>query len=1043
MIVGIAGAVYPDQNITPASSNIWPVANGVDSSQISVTALNSTSGPISGLSVTYVLNRTDLGSMNPTTVITGSNGIATSSFITSTKSGSVLITANISYKYNQSNNNEPYKTVSRSVVQNIDHNTPFRLYKIAPDINGSEVNVGSTVQIIYQLQDIYGNNIDSRKQPTTTNETIKFVIGNAPGPGAVFNGSWNGQSYYSTSNVTLAVNATGYIVVNLTTAQSPGVNTVQVIPQSSIPDSSVDIRGIAVGVPCSITQSVYENHGATPITINPSDPPRLPADGVSEYTFMYNVKDKFGNGIVGTPVVVNVSYSGNISKMTDNNGNAIVYIGPTQIVGLVNISAYTTNASVNIQNQSVWFTSTTPVDMELTANPESMPSRDVKPTFTSIISAKVVDDSGNPVAGQTVNFSLPSSSITYGETYTINSSPKLESYSDITDSDGQATVLFDPGSFTTYIYDKHYDPTATGHCYVNANWTNPTTHIVENRSVVLSWENYPYLSITTSVNPTIVNVSDTVDVTITLKGDGFALQPPPVDVVLVTDLSGSMGNSNKLTTAQAALKQFVGSTNSQIYTGLASFSNSKIEPDPNTVALYNKQLYKNGSQNLSAKPFNPYGSTLDRSYTNPTNYGNTGGNANSDAHIDLNFTQVNSTLNSTIMNSTIYSASGGTDIAGGINAALQMINTKGIAGHNKVIILMSDGIANMAPISPDNLSAYMPGDYNTGGDSSSTAKQAAIAASTKAQSQGVTVYTIGFGSDADTSTLQSMASSGDYYNAPNNSVLSSVYSKIEGQIITQASVNTTMIVDMGTVVIDNITQNNNATNPIFSYEYVPGISTLINRLWYNPLPITPISGYPNSINQSPTYWNINKTLAFNIGTMHLNEEYQATYRLQVLHDGNINLFGPGSGIKFEGAPTMPIPDTYITSSYDLEKLATNSTVDILVTNFAVSDDESGRHFASFNQTIQSGQPTAVPGPTINYIVEMNAGGTWVQIGTLTETNIATEPIYFEILGYIPPGAQLRLITTTSYSSASPEGGQQYVVPLPVYTTYQKAHITLQ
>ena len=41
----------------------------------------------------------------------------------------------------------PLKNTTRSIVQKIDHDTPFNLYKIAPDINGSEVNVGSTVQI--------------------------------------------------------------------------------------------------------------------------------------------------------------------------------------------------------------------------------------------------------------------------------------------------------------------------------------------------------------------------------------------------------------------------------------------------------------------------------------------------------------------------------------------------------------------------------------------------------------------------------------------------------------------------------------------------------------------------------------------------------------------------------------------------------------------------------------------------------------------------------------------------------------------------------
>ena len=216
------------------------------------------------------------------------------------------------------------------------------------------------------------------------------------------------------------------------------------------------------------------------------------------------------------------------------------------------------------------------------------------------------------------------------------------------------------------------------------------------------------------------------------------------------------------------------------------------------------------------------------------------------------------------------------------------------------------------------------------------------------------------------------------------------------------------------------------------------ISTLINRRWISNN--TPISVPVPNPNQNSTYWNINRTLHFDIGTMHLDEEYKATYRLQVLKDGNINLFGPGSSIKFLGADPMPIPDTYITSSYDLEKLAVNTTIEVLVSDFVVSDDDSGRHFASFNQTILKGVPT--PPPTLEYVVEMNVGGMWVQIGTVTLTNVKTEKINFELFGYIPPGAQIRLVPKTQHMSVTP-GDVPFKLPDTAYTTYGKSHINLK
>ncbi len=51
-------------------------------------------------------------------------------------------------------------------------------------------------------------------------------------------------------------------------------------------------------------------------------------------------------------------------------------------------------------------------------------------------------------------------------------------------------------------------------------------------------EKLPVLKPFTSVYPQTVNVSNTVDVLIQLKGDGWALQPNPIDVVLCNDDPG-------------------------------------------------------------------------------------------------------------------------------------------------------------------------------------------------------------------------------------------------------------------------------------------------------------------------------------------------------------------------------------------------------------------------------------------------------------------------------------------------------------------------
>ena len=100
----------------------------------------------------------------------------------------------------------------------------------------------------------------------------------------------------------------------------------------------------------------------------------------------------------------------------------------------------------------------------------------------------------------------------------------------ITDANGHATVQFIPGSFRTTSSDLYYSKKATGTCYYY-------------RTLEYDQQKYPRdmeeLSLPecseTSVNPPTIEVNETVDVTISLLADGWALQPKPIDAVLCTD----------------------------------------------------------------------------------------------------------------------------------------------------------------------------------------------------------------------------------------------------------------------------------------------------------------------------------------------------------------------------------------------------------------------------------------------------------------------------------------------------------------------------
>ncbi len=184
-------------------------------------------------------------------------------------------------------------------------------------------------------------------------------------------------------------------------------------------------------------------------------------------------------------------------------------------------------------SQVVEFVHTAPADMLLSANPpQSMPSLDVPGSGPATLRAKVVDVKGNPVAGENVTFAVRN--IDAGEFVQVTA-PYLSASSARTDDDGYAAVRFyPPGTFTTDRTDPRWSAAARGGCNVVATWNDTTRTIPP-----LAWENYPpFLSVEAEVSPGTVAVNDTVDVTIRLKGDGWALRPDPIDVVICTDRSG-------------------------------------------------------------------------------------------------------------------------------------------------------------------------------------------------------------------------------------------------------------------------------------------------------------------------------------------------------------------------------------------------------------------------------------------------------------------------------------------------------------------------
>lgn len=143
---------------------------------------------------------------------------------------------------------------------------------------------------------------------------------------------------------------------------------------------------------------------------------------------------------------------------------------------------------------------------------------------------------------------------------------------------------------------------------------------------------------------------------------------------------------------------------------------------------------------------------------------------------------------------------GGTNIGGGLQASLTMIQAQGDPVSNEVIILMSDGLHN-GDIDPSQVIPNL------------------IA-------RGVSVFTIGLGTDADVAMLTSIASAtgGDYYYASDVSVLTAHFNSIfadmrnDGAIAKVSGEIATDEMRSETVPIDNYTQQAGEATFVLSWD---------------------------------------------------------------------------------------------------------------------------------------------------------------------------------------------------------------------------------
>ncbi|MDI6877648.1 MAG: Ig-like domain-containing protein [Methanomicrobiales archaeon] len=955
-----AAGEIPD-HMEIASSNEWIVANGLDSATITVRVLDAANNPVQGATVTVQNLNPSLGSLSGTTFTTDVFGQAYPKFTANTVSGAAQLDIRASAWVNGTEN-----SVTGTYVQYIDHSTPYRYSFI--DYN-STAYVNDVTPIVVRMLDRYGNAIDSRRESYygLEAEKVQFSV-SSPENGARFLGG--------TTQVAQPVDANGNATAQLRISPYAGENIVLVTPQvSTVPSVWITITGVG-GTPAYIVSM-----------ISPAgDPPNLPADGMSRFTILYTVYDQWGNPCVNREINITTefvnstepTYEGATLSPTNLLGQSSFKYGPKRTALGVNINAEIVGFEDVARTDTVWFTTGTASQLTLTASPNPIPSWDVPgnpdKTTASII-AKVMDEFGNPVPGANVTFWIDSDSIAYDVSEaSVVSGPILWDTSALTDDYGYAIVTFQPGEFVQFEDDPaNWTDKATGSCLVKAAVeTTPTG------AVSVIWKNYPYLSVGINVTPLPVNPGEVFDVLIRLDGDGHALRPKPIDVILCTNRGESMladmyyqGSSGVFEDKMVYLKDastfFLGQmTHNYDRVGLVSYGINGITDIPT-----DSNFKLPGIDNTKDDDF---------AYTNlhytshPKAYGD--------------YTTVDSPLqlNHYLVEEGIEGLTPSKDPTGkvvvpmryGLYRAIKELNGTGSSVHNartvKAVILLADRswstagdpIAGWDGTSVSANQGYwlsekpLDDNWPQGGLNAWTAFEEFGTKSSPLQNMAnyaiasnVRIYSIAYfpkGTSVPTSfegRLQQLAypTGGKYYLADDAEKLATIYSQIAGELKTEAGVNTTMDLSMDNIRVNNITMSG---GDVFDYVYSPGINSTYNqgnstKMWkYTSLQdkyASPLY-YNDRIDQSDE-WNATRILNFDLGTIHLNQTWEIQYRMRVKEGvcGDIQLLDNSSRIFFNnGADNITLPQFTLEVPCNATTIINVNALTVDITDAAVEGD---------------------------------------------------------------------------------------------------------
>ncbi|OPY40224.1 MAG: von Willebrand factor type A domain protein [Methanoregulaceae archaeon PtaU1.Bin066] len=879
------------------TEKIWVVANGSDRAKVSVWPVNISSGyNIPYLRTDFTIPPTGMGTISPSLVITGSDGRADSIFTSGTRSGSIDITGKVSYPGGYSSN---FATLY------IDHDFPTELDWFNAPV---QALVGENVTIKVHYRDQFNNSIDNRH----FTEYVTFSVTSPSVPNETARaGFWNGTTLTPSLMIPLDSNgiATGIMRMDI----HPGLNKITVHPIfSGVSDKIIDIEGISEAVPVIIEQK-FSSYSV------PDPYPNIPADGVNVFTIVYTLRDQFGNGVKNAQFWMNTSPLGESTLLTTNlTGQLKVTYGPKTKTDIINITATAVSPKPDLSyatnSQLVEIVATEPVQMVLMANPQLLPSWDVPGNNTAEIKAVVMDKFGNPVKNQLVNFTIGS----WGYSYASGNNPQwtdssLATIQKNTSTQGYALAYFRPGYFPGLGYPQEHD-----NCTITARWASYTP-----QSATIQWTNVPFLSIITNVSPLVAAWNDTVTVNVKVVGNGYALRPKPVDVVLVLDRSGSMTDNDiyptRMRAAKNAAMEFVAKMNldsGRDRVALVSFAsdvtvNQELTTNPNIVNTSIDSLKATGATNMR----NAYYEAIKHLKQNGRDDAVKAVIIMTDGNWNLHGSPIAKGYgyNYTPEYSTEYYNPGKWPGAVTIFDQYQWYNFGWYGGNYGTMTLRTNRNIPLWYYDRGWIERILSKTYYRSSDGQANLQNMSVFATDG--DKKIKIYTIGFAETLDSNVVNdltslSTATGGWYQWAGDQQALSDLYDEIAGLLREEAGVGVTMDQSFDDVTI----ATNTSSWPMEGkdvFDYLKFTDEW--KYWFNGTTI-----YRNQYRDDTSNWTAG-LLSFNIGTIKLEQTWETTYHLKVknttLNVGRITFFDEDSVIQFSDGKqwySVALPTTYLT-----------------------------------------------------------------------------------------------------------------------------------